>query len=317
VLLSLAYFPHLLMLKHMMMGHVMTESLNARLLEALTYVVIGALTGALIDRLRLEERRLRQANARLERQSEQLRAAMDDLTRKTREVFESEEQLRRADRLAALGQLTAGLAHEIRNPLASIRGAAEILGDAAIGPDQREEFSRILTEETRRLDQVLSTFLDYARAQKAQAPQQCDLRRVVDQVAALLGRQLDDAGLSLDVAIPADLPPLALGAGLLQQVLVNLLLNALQATPRGGRITLSAEADRREKQALVRVGDSGPGIPREAAEHIFDPFFTTKPHGLGLGLSIVHKIVSNYRGEIRLDPAWTDGAGFIIRLPLA
>jgi two-component system, NtrC family, sensor histidine kinase HydH len=242
---------------------------------------------------------------------------MDDLTRKTREVFESEQQLRRADRLAALGQLTAGLAHEIRNPLASIRGAAEILGDAGVAPAQREEFSRILTEETRRLDEVLSNFIDYARAQKAEAAEAADPRRVVEKVVALLARQLADAGLTLDARIPESLPALAVDEGLLQQVVLNLLLNAIQATPRGGRVSVEAEADAGKKQATLRVRDSGPGIPSADAERIFDPFFTTKPHGLGLGLSIVHKIISNYRGEIRVDPGYGGGAGFIIRLPLA
>lgn len=309
VVVSGFYFSHML---HHLHHLPLTDNLN-RALELLTYLLIGGGTGYLVDRLRGEERNLLTANQRLER-------AMQNLTEKTREVFESEEQLRRADRLAALGQLTTGLAHEIRNPLASIRGAAEILGDPGVPPPQREEFGRIMIEETQRLDRVVTDFLDYARARKAEAAEAGDLARVLEKTAALSSRPLKDAAVTLEIALPERLPLLAISENLLQQVLLNLFLNAIQAMGAaggGGRLRVEARLSPHEKTATILISDTGPGIPREAAERIFDPFFTTKPQGLGLGLSIVHKIVANYQGRIAVDPDYTAGARFLLTLPLA
>ena len=313
VAISLSYFPHF---KHEWMGHHALFGVS-RTFEALTNLAIGGGTGYLIDRLRREQKDLRQANTQLAWQSTQLREAMEVLTEKTREAFESEQQLRRADRLSALGQLTTGLAHEIRNPLASIRGAAEILGDAGTAPIQREEFSRILIEETERLDHVLSEFMDYARSQKAEGAETSDLPRTIEKISALLSRQIKEGGIVLTTTIPESLPLLAISENLLQQVLLNLMLNAIQAMPGGGKLLLEAGMDAKARLATIRISDTGPGIPRDQAEYVFDPFYTTKPQGTGLGLSIVHKIVSNYRGWIRVDPDYQGGACFVLTLPLA
>jgi signal transduction histidine kinase len=277
-------------------------------------------TGLLIDRLRAEEDGLRHANAELAARTRQLQEAMDALTQRTREVFAAEEQLRRADRLSAIGQMTTGLAHEIRNPLASIRGTAEILGDGALDEARRIEFSRILLEETQRLDRVLGSFLDYARAQKksgaaAETGAPCSLGDVIERLRPLLGRPLADSRVELALDVPSNLPPLAIGADLLQQVLLNLALNAIQAMSGGGRLTIEARRDVR--QAVIRVRDTGPGIPPALAGRVFDPFFTTKPQGVGLGLSIVHKIVTGCGGQVALETNNKEGACFRLTLPLA
>ena len=331
-LISAVFFPHLLSMMHDQQAHVamghggdFTEAINMGV-ELALYLVIGGMTGALIDRLRAEEGRLRQANEALAARTDELQAAMDELTRRTREVFAAEEQLRRADRLAAIGQLTTGLAHEIRNPLASIRGAAEILGDGGIGEEQRAEFSRIMLEETQRLDRVLGSFLDYARAQKASgagAPACAELGRTVESMRTLLGRPLADARVELEVTIEEGLPPLAITCDLLQQVLLNLALNAIQAMAAagGGRLTIEARREAGRAMTALRVRDTGPGVPAAVAGRIFDPFFTTKAQGLGLGLSIVHKIIAGCGGEIALEQGGDNdqrkGACFVVRLPEA
>lgn len=323
VLIGTFFFPHLMSMMHdqqhhIAMGHLAdpTETLD-RALEMLIYLAVGTITGALIDRLRAEEDRLRHANAELAARTGQLQRAMDELTQRTREVFEAEEQLRRADRLSAIGQLTTGLAHEIRNPLASIRGAAEILGDGGVGEAQRTEFSRILLDETQRLDRVLGNFLDYARTQKAVAgaPASSDLRTVMDKLGALLSRPLADARVEMVVNVPRDLPSLAINADLLQQVMLNLALNAIQAIGREGRLTIEAAREGPGGAVAIRVRDTGPGIPAALAGRIFDPFFTTKPQGLGLGLAIVNKIVSGCGGQIAVEPETPSGACFRITLP--
>lgn len=312
LLISAAYFPHIY---HDWGGDFLDRNLN-RTLEACMYVVVGGITGYLVDYLRREQRNLQSVNEALAMQSKELHRAMQELRQKTREVFEAEEQLRRADRLAALGQLTAGLAHEIRNPLGSIRGAAEILDDPNVPGEKRRDFGRILMEETRRLDKVLSNFLDYAQKQRPRDGQRCEFGAVLEQLMALLAKQLSDAGICVETEVAEELPSLAISGPLLQQVLMNLALNALQAMPGGGELRIVAGRHESGNFARIAVTDSGAGISETIADRIFDPFVTDKPHGTGLGLSIVHKIVAGQKGRIAVDKAYTNGAKFIILLPL-
>ena len=318
ILIFLLYVPHVSGGAHGF-HHRMTDWTNwsdiNHFLEGGTYLLIGFMTGYLTDRLRAGQRRIEAANDDLERQSEARRRAMEELTARTREVFEAEEQLRRADRLAALGQLTTGLAHEIRNPLGSIRGAAEILGDADAPPPRRAEFSRILIDETERLDEVLRNFLEYARSQRAEAPASCELASVVDRLLALLGNKIEKAGIAVERILPAPLPPAAVPETLLQQALLNLLLNAVQAMPEGGRLRIEAAHDPDRRRLTILIQDTGPGVPPQNAGRIFDPFFTTKSGGTGLGLSIVHKIAVSQGGRVWLDAGGPAGCRFALDLP--
>jgi signal transduction histidine kinase len=316
LVVSALYFPHLLMHEHMhhaegAQGLWRVGAPTTYLLAAFTYFLAGGGVGYLFSRLR-------GANARLEQQSVQLRDAMERLTEQTREVFAAEEQLRRADRLAALGHLTSGLAHELRNPLASIRGAAEILGDAGVPEARRAEFSQVLVEETQRLDHVLGEFLDYARVKQSEEPHAAVLAAVLGRVLKLLESQFAKNRVAVSVTVPADLPRLRISEALLQQVLLNLLLNATQAMPQGGEVAIAAQAGEEPtteaERVEIRIRDNGPGVPAEIAGQIFNPFFTTRPQGTGLGLSIVHKIVTGQGGTLHYEPAMPRGAVFVLKL---
>jgi signal transduction histidine kinase len=296
------YYPHMAGIEHTNHDLIGNWADLEHLLEGLTYLIIGGLTGYLVDRLRREETRLR--------------VALDHLRRGANELFETEEQLRLADRLAALGQLTTGLAHEIRNPLGSIRGAAEILGDPETGGEQRREFGRVLVEETERLDGVLRNFLDYARTQRGEADQPAELRPVIDRLLTLMDKKLRTAGIAVSIEVAPELPPVAIGEALLQQVLLNLMLNAVQAMGDGGRLEMTAGMNAAGTHAIVSVADSGPGIAAEIRNRVFDPFYTTKSGGSGLGLSIVHKIVSSNQGRVAIDESCHSGARLILELPV-
>ncbi len=310
LVVSLLYFPHLVPgdaagahAHHPPAG----PSLSSMwLLDSINYLWIGILTGWLAQRLE-------NANRDLRRQSAQLRTAMEDLRVRTREVFAAEEQLRRADRLTALGQLTAGLAHEIRNPLGSIRGAAEIMADPDLSQAQREEFSRVMMEETERLDKVLASFLAYARDQRQGEDEACQVAAAVERTLTLLDSRLHRAGVQVELDLEPECPSLAMPEALLQQVLLNILLNSIQAMPDGGRIVIQSRRD--GARCTLTITDSGTGIPPEVRPRVFDPFFTTKPSGTGLGLAIVHKIVTGQRGTVDLDPAMERGARVILSLP--
>src|SRR5690606_22557491 len=200
-------------------------------------------------------------------------------------AFEAETQLRRADRLAAIGRLTTNLAHEIRNPLGSIRGAAEILADPATTGEQRDEFSRAIIEETERLDRVLGTFLDYARERRGQTAATARLPEIMERMVALLEKPARRARVTVHADLPADLPAVAIEPGLLQQVLMNLMLNAVQAMEGGGGGRLEVGSAAAQGRVRISVSDTGPGIPEDLREQIFEPFFTTKAEGSGLGLA--------------------------------
>lgn len=308
-LIAVAYLPHAI---HGWHG---PHSLFYRLMEIAMYGVVGALTGWLSDRLR-------SANAAERKARNDAEHAYANLKAKTNELFALEEQLRRSDRLAALGQLTAGLAHEIRNPLASIKTSVEILRTRRTDHDDPDEpdFAGIVLEETDRLDRILTEFLQFARAEQTRPNDQPHHTRVVDSARRVLDltearRRAANVRVSLDAArLDFDV---AICDAHLQQVLLNLLLNAIEAMPDGGEFRIHHEGTD-ARHLLVSVEDTGPGIAPELASRIFNPFFSTKAQGTGLGLAIVQRILDSHGGTIEaVTRPDHSGARFLLRLPLA
>jgi len=314
-------------------------------------LLIGTSLGAgwLFDTSMLARRRaelardkLNEASRLLMDTSGRLVQSLQKLQQATLNNRTTEEQLRRAERLNALGKLSAGLAHEIRNPLASIRGSAEILGDRASNDPLVMEFVGILKQETERLNEVLTRFLNFAQSGRNE-PGQSNPKDVLEEVLALIRRQADQARVLITTDVAPGLPSVGLAPIHLRQVLLNLLLNAVQSmckctTERRVHVALvptpPAEGDSvppgRGRRAEVRivVGDTGPGIAPELAARVFDPFFTTRNEGTGLGLAIVDRIVRDVCGQIMLLPleergtvqlpaplAEMCGACFVIDLP--
>ncbi len=239
----------------------------------------------------------------------------DRLRRETRSLLEAERRLRRAEMLAALGELSAGLAHEVRNPLAAIRGAAEVV-TASVPPGSRdEEFARLLLAEIDRLDRVVSDFLAFARPGRP-GEEVSDAAAVARETLGLLRGQAGRA----KVALRCDAPPGPVAVRCppesLKQVLLNLGLNALQAMAgRGGALTV-AVADAGGAVAIT-MDDTGPGVPPAERERVFRPFVTMRPGGTGLGLSVVARIVEDCGGSVEAGDAPGGGARFTVRLPAA
>jgi two-component system, NtrC family, sensor histidine kinase HydH len=308
VVVSLVFLPHVLFQWQE------TPLTNAeQFLEMLLYVTVGGVTGLLSQKEARRREELSAANLQLKEQSVAL--------------VKAEELLRRADRLAALGELSASMAHEIRNPLGSIKGTAEIFRDGLGAEHKLHEFAQILVKETDRLDAILGRYLDVARPAPAD-PGRADLAAVLADLVRLTSARARRAGVALVSEVPGGVPAAAIPEDALRQVLLNLVLNAIQALARGGQVTIAATAG--EPQRLRRpdapvprrvvqlsVADNGPGIPPEEREHIFDPFYTTKPGGTGLGLAICQRIVQGYRGAIEFEPGRPTGARFIVELPVA
>jgi len=237
------------------------------------------------------------------------------------------EVLRERDRLAALGEMSAGLAHEIRNPLAAIKGAAQELDPQSLKGDDRE-LMEIIVDEVNRLNGVVSEFLDYARPFRGTFVA-LSVNDAVRRTAQLM--QHDLAAMDIVVDLDTELPDINGDAERLQQVLINLVLNAADAMGRTGRVHLSTRSVEGFKDAAllglkgstrfveIVVRDEGPGIPQAVLHQIFIPFFTTKDRGTGLGLALCQRIVQHHGGQIEVrsveQPAADHGATFIIRLP--
>ena len=242
------------------------------------------------------------------------REAATSLERANRELRDSQEQLRRADRLSALGEIAAGLAHEIQNPLAGVKGALEIIVSRVAHGTPEAEFGEIGGKELARLEGLVSEFLTYARPHDP-ALRPSDVHEIVERVAALLRPQAEGKGVTLVFERPAVFPPLSLDPEQITQVIFNVVLNAIQATPAGGHVRIREHTE--SAWGVIAVVDEGPGIAPEHALRLFDPFFTTKPRGTGLGLAISQRIVTAHRGTIEALPGSPSGSIFRIRLPLA
>lgn len=298
---SILYAPHVVF----QWGHLPTAN-PEQYLEILLYNVIGFITGFLTERENTQRLRYQRAAERLEESYGKLRKQADL-------ILEIEEQLRRADRLSALGELSAGMAHEIRNPLGSIRGTAEILRDAFDPSDRRYEFTEILIREVDRLNRVVQDFLQFARPAPVERGS-FDPEEALREVLALTAQQATKSGVEMHLA-GGSIPPVAGNREQLKQAFLNLILNAVQAMPGGGRLTISLGTE--NGQARIRFADTGQGIAPENLEKIFNPFFTTRQEGTGLGLAITHRIVQSHGGRLEVESRLGEGTTLTLYLPLA
>jgi signal transduction histidine kinase len=273
----------------------------------------------------LRDERLREAYSSAEIKLLRAVAAQAAITIQNSKLY---ERMKERDRLAAVGEMAAGLAHEIRNPLGAIKAAAQFLGTAgapvASGPGGPPpgEFLRVIVEETNRLNNVVSQFLDYARPYRGDQ-QLLDLNEVVRRTLDLLPRGTDGAPLTITPELGRGLPRVRADAEQLRQVFLNLGLNAVQAMgAQGGVLTVTSRvregAPRGQAPAFVEVSfsDTGPGIAAADLERIFIPFYTTKEKGTGLGLSICQRIIENHGGAIEVRSPPGAGARFSVVLPV-
>ncbi|MFW6330864.1 MAG: ATP-binding protein [Gemmatimonadota bacterium] len=217
----------------------------------------------------------------------------------------------RAERLATAGELAAGAAHEIRNPLTGIRSAIQLIrGDYPEG-SRRHELVGDLLEEVDRIDEIVAGLLSFARPEDPSL-EPVDLREILDHSLTLVRVRARTQGVEVTIDGPGSLP-LHADPALLRQVILNVVLNALQAMPEGGRLHIAAT--RLGRRVELRVVDTGGGIPPEHVERVFDPFFTTKTTGTGLGLSICYGIIQRHGGQMEIDSQVGAGTSVIIRLP--
>jgi signal transduction histidine kinase len=252
------------------------------------------------------------------RQSQRYRQLSETLAATNRQLEQIQEEARRSERLAALGQLSAGLAHEIRNPLGVIKGSSEMLNKRLQASDPvAGELAGYISSEVNRLNTIVTRFLDFARPSQLQVRTE-EVTPLVDRALKSVHDRWPDAKVEVERQYAVNLPAVPLDADLCEQVFTNLFLNAYEAIGKEGgklKVTIAAANHDGRRGVEIEIQDTGPGIPAELHGQIFNPFFTTKKTGVGLGLSIVSKIVDDHRGWIRLCSEQSKGACFKVFLP--
>ena len=302
IMSSIFFIPHILLY----IGQGPETYLN-ELLEVILYLAAGTVTGLIVNK----ENKLRQQYKLL---SEKLEKSYSRLHEETQLLIEVEEQLSASQKFSALGKLSASLAHEIKNPLSSIKGTAEILLDEFPEDHPKREFAQILLKEAARLNTTVEEVLQYSRGQRGTGSATETVAKVINQVAGLLKSQLKKKAIFLEIVPEKAAEEFHVDAGKLSQVFLNIILNGIDVVPKGGtiRVTL-ALAD----QGLeVSICDSGPGVPAADRERIFTPFVSGKEGGTGLGLSISRKIVESYGGRLTVSDSELGGASFTVFLPV-
>jgi two-component system sensor histidine kinase HydH len=245
-------------------------------------------------------------------QSEKHRRTAEHLAEANRQVLVAHEAVRRSDKLAALGQLTAGLAHELRNPLGTIKASAEMLNKTLSAENEvAREVAGFISTEVDRTNSLVTRFLQFARPLKLRL-ETADLAHMLDR--AITEAEREAPGIAVYRNYAPEIPPFPFDAELMERVFYNLVLNAAQATPPGGAVTVKTRAEK--GMAEIAVIDRGSGITPEQMKDIFNPFFTTKPEGVGLGLAIVAKIVDEHGGKIAVESEPGKGSIFCVSLPM-
>lgn len=274
------------------------EDISVVVVRVVFLLMAGVLSNALAEDLRIQTRNSR-------RTADQLSAANFQLQK-------AEEAVRRGDRLAALGQLSAGLAHELRNPLGTIRGSAEMLTRAVSAENEvAREVAGFISSEVDRANSLITRFLHFARPLELRADV-ADLAHTIDRAIAQV--EPEAPGISIYKNYAPEIPPFRFDAELMERVLYNLILNAAQASPAGGTVTVKTRAG--DGAAEISVIDRGSGIDAAHLNTIFNPFFTTKPQGVGLGLAIVGKIVDEHGGKISVESEPGRGSVFRVQVPM-
>ena len=276
----------------------------------------GELFNEMLERLETAQLLLQK---RVEAADRELVAAHRELQSRHKDLVSAQNRLLRAERLSTMGAVAAGLAHEINNPLTTIRMLLESLEDSDTDDsEERAQALDIIAEEIDKIASMIGRFKDLTHPQEMRW-EAVVIERVIDRTIALLRPKLDEAGVSVAINVPRDIPSVIGDERQLGQLLLNLILNSVNAMPQGGSISISASAfvdqERKRRYMRLRVNDNGIGIPESDIGKVFTPFFTTRTDGTGLGLSIVARIVESHGGRINVRSAAGAGTTFYIDLP--
>lgn len=250
--------------------------------------------------------------------SEGVRGLIEDADQTYHELKRSRETLLQAEKMALVGKLAAGMAHSLRNPFTSVKMRLFSLGRSLKLNDTQQEDFDVISEEIQHIDTIVQNFLEFSRPPKLRMTQ-VSPSSVVDLVIRLLGHRLNSYDVTVEIRRKAMLPEIEADPEQLKEVLVNLVVNACEAMKRSGHITIEETEvfdPQTGRTVILRIADTGPGIPEEIWGKVFQPFFTTKEEGTGLGLSIAARIVQEHGGELSVESPEGQGAVFVMRFPV-
>nr|WP_275448474.1 HAMP domain-containing sensor histidine kinase [Mesorhizobium sp. IRAMC:0171] len=236
------------------------------------------------------------------------------MTRQLERLRQMEGEMRRREQLAALGEAAAVIAHEIRNPLGIIKTSSQLVAQRSYLAQPDERLLGFVLDEVNRIDRLVTEVLDYVRPNRP-TMRAVALDEIVNKAVDFMAPELDKRGIARDIAVTNGLVVEA-DADQIHQVIINLVLNAMEAMADGGRLTVKAEADEEAAEAVLTIADSGTGMEPDVVHRMFDPFFTTKTKGTGLGLAKVLSVVEHHGGAITCTSALESGTSIVIRLPL-
>ena len=299
---SAVYAPHILF---QWGGHLTMEM--EKYLEMLLYNIVGGVAGFL-------SQKERERSAELQETAKRLDESYKNLQAQSERIIAVEEKLRRSEKLSTLGEMAAVLAHEIRNPLGSIRGTAEILMDNFKPGDPKHEFIEIQIKETERLNRVVEDFLHMARPQQTDV-KPCAVQEELEILETLVSGDAKQREIKLVLQPPTAPVIISADGEKLRQAFLNIIINALQATQPGGSVIISTKVYQ-TNLCEIRFRDTGSGIDADTQKKIFEPFFTTKPDGTGLGLAITKKIIETHGGSLLIESEAGQGTTVLVRLPI-
>lgn len=286
IVISLLFVPHILV----DWGGLIAGNINM-VTEVFLYNVVGAITGLLVS----SERKSR-----------------EELEEKTHMLLQREDELRQSERLSLLGEMSAMMAHEIRNPLGSIKGAAEILSDKFEEGEEGYRYTEILTREVDRLNDVIDNFIRVGSIRKEPSVP-VDVNELLADILFFFERVASRKGIKIDVRHDPGLPRIKANPNQLRQVFMNLILNAFHAMSGGGRLTITTAGS--DSGIELNFRDTGVGIPEQTMARLFEPFYTTRELGTGLGLTITRRIIEAHGGKIEIESEVGKGTSVRLVLP--
>ncbi len=238
-----------------------------------------------------------------------------ELAEFARELERSQAQLVQAEKMAAAGRLAASIAHEINNPLQAIHNSLHLTLRPTLSEEKRARYLAMAQEEVERLIDIVRRLLEFSRPSRGRRAA-TDANQIIDNVLALTNKRLQHGHIVVETDLALDLPLLHVVPDQLTQVFLNIVLNAIEAMPDGGRLTIRTAQSKDGKWGQIAFTDNGPGMDEQTRANIFEPFFTTKTTGTGLGLAISYGIIERHGGQIEVDSAPGDGSTFVVRLPI-
>lgn len=277
--------------------------------------IVVVLAFVVYYRYRLNKKVTQMLEKQVEERTRDLRQINEQLKKEIAERKELENQLIRSERLAGVGVLAAGIAHEIRNPLGNISSSAQICLSKYNPKDQTKEFLEIIQEESEKANAIIKGLLDFANPREVKL-KKGSICSVIKNILNSVNARCIENNIEVEINCPATIPRVMLDEKWLEQAFMNLVLNAIQAMSAGGKLKVMATADFSKKEVLVTIKDTGVGISKENLTKIFDPFYTTKEDGVGLGLSLCHQIITDHNGQMQVESKINKGTVIKLSFPI-